>query len=357
MPTNAYVNRVATALPPHEVHSFFLRFAASMLDGDSRQQAVFSRMAEKAGITHRYSCFAPADDPEGATLDADGLFRRGAFPGTTRRMKMYEDAAPLLAQQAVDRLLDGDDAARVTHLIVTTCTGFSAPGIDLELVARCGLQTSVERTIIGFMGCYAAINALKLARHIVRSDDQARVLVVSVEVCTLHLKEATGLEKLLSFCLWGDGCAAALVTAEPHGLLLDSFHAVVAPEGRELMTWSIHDDGFDMVLSGQVPGAIQHTLTERVDDILGGRAVRDVDLWAVHPGGRSVLDAVERALDLDPDALDASRAVLRDSGNMSSATVMFVIGKMLRTARPGLLGCAMAFGPGLTAETMMFRTV
>jgi predicted naringenin-chalcone synthase len=357
MPANVYVNRVATALPPHEVHRFFLRFAASMLDGDPRRQTVFSRMADKAGITHRYSCFAPASDPEGATLDADGLFKRGGFPGTARRMKMYEDAAPKLAQQAVDRLLEGEDATSITHLIVTTCTGFSAPGIDLELAARCGLRTSVERTIIGFMGCYAAINALKLARHIVRSDERARVLVVSVEICTLHLKEATDLEKLLSFCLWGDGCAAALITAEPRGFLLDSFHTLVAPEARELMTWRIHDDGFDMVLSGQVPGAIQQTLAKRIDDILAGRAVRDVDLWAVHPGGRSVLDAVERALDLDPDALDASRAVLRDSGNMSSATVMFVIGKMLQTASPGLIGSAMAFGPGLTAETMMFRTV
>jgi predicted naringenin-chalcone synthase len=356
MSSNAYINRIATAVPPHDVHRFFLRFAASLLANDPRRRSVFSRMADKAGIEHRYSCFEPADDPEGPALDAAGAFKRGSFPGTAKRMEMYESAAPQLAQQAVDRLLQGEDRGRITHLIVTTCTGFVAPGIDLELVARCGLATSVERTIIGFMGCHAAINALKLARHIVRSDANARILVVNVEICTLHLKETAELEKLLSFCLWGDGCAAALVTAEPHGICLDSFYAIVAPEGRELMTWNIHDDGFDMVLSGQVPGAIQETLTKRIGEILKSTAVGDVSLWAVHPGGRSVLDAVERAVDLDPSALAPSREVLRGYGNMSSTTVMFVIEKMLTTGRPGLLGCAMAFGPGLTAETMMFRT-
>ena len=357
MTSDAYLNRLATALPPHDVHRFFLDFAASLLRSDARRRAIFSRMADKAGIEHRYSCFEPADDPEGATLDAEGVFGRGAFPGTGKRMEMFESAAPRLARQAVDRLLQGEDRSRITHLIVTTCTGFSAPGIDLELVVQCGLAKSVERTIIGFMGCYAAISALKLARHIVRSDPEARVLVVNVEICTLHLKETENLEKLLSFCLWGDGCAASLVSAEPHGLLLDGFHAVVAPEGRQLMTWSIHDDGFDMVLSGQVPAAIQEALTMGIAGILKGVPVRDVDLWAVHPGGRSVLDAVERALHLDVQALQPSRDVLRDYGNMSSATVMFVLEKMLKSSRSGSLGCAMAFGPGLTAETMMFRTI
>ena len=357
MPSNAYLNRVATAVPDHEAHQFFLRFAASLLAEDPRRQAIFERMADKSGIERRYSCFKPSADPEGPALDAEGIFRRGAFPGTAKRMEMFEKAAPLLAQQAIDRLLPAHERSRITHLIVTTCTGFSAPGVDLDLVARCGLNTAVERTMIGFMGCYAAITALKLARHIVRADSDARVLIVNIEVCTLHLKHTVKLEKLLSFCLWGDGCAAALVTAEPSGIRLDRFHAIVSPEGRGLMTWDIEDDGFDMFLSGQVPAAIQEILVEHVRDVLQDASVRDVRLWAIHPGGRSVLDAVERALHLSPEALMDSRAVLRDSGNMSSATVMFVIERMLRTAQAGLLGCAMAFGPGLTAETMMFETV
>ena len=355
MQSNAYLNRIATAVPDHEVHQFYLRFGASMLAGHPQRLSVFERMTDLSGIERRYSCFAPADDPKGGAIDRDGTSVRGSFAGTAKRMEMYEAAAPVLAQKAVDQLLANEDRTRITHLIVTSCTGFSAPGIDLELVQRCGLPTSVERTIVGFMGCYAAINALKLSRHIVRSDSKARVLIVNVELCTLHLREATELEKLISFCLWGDGCAASLVTAEPHGVMLESFHAIVTAERRELMSWHIRDDGFDMVLSGQVPGAIRETLRNDSAAILGGRPAGEIDLWAIHPGGRSVLDAVERALKLGPTALAVSRDVLRQNGNMSSATVMFVMAEMLK-APPGLQGCGMAFGPGLTTETMMFRT-
>lgn len=354
MPANAYINRIATAVPDHEVHQFYLRFAASMLAADRRR--IFERMAGLAGIESRFSCFAPALDPEGLSADLAGTFIRGAFPGTAARMAMFGEAAPVLAQKGVDGLRLGDEASRITHLIVTTCTGFSAPGIDLDLIQRCGLPEGVERTMIGFMGCYAAINGLKLARHIVRSDPRAKVLLVNIELCTLHLRETTELEKLLSFCLWGDGCTAALVTAEPPGIELDSFHCIVANERRQLMTWDIRDNGFDMVLSGQVPAAIQEVLQRNQGAVLGGRQPEAIDLWAVHPGGRSVLDAVERALKLEPAALISSREVLRRYGNMSSATVMFVMAEMLK-APSGLLGCGMSFGPGLTAETMLFRTV
>jgi predicted naringenin-chalcone synthase len=353
--SNAYLNRIATAVPDHEVHQFFLRFGASLLADHPQRLSVFERMTDLSGIERRYSCFAPADDPRGGAIDRDGTSVRGSFAGTAKRMEMFEGAAPALAQKAVDTLLADEDRSRITHLIVTTCTGFSAPGIDLELVQRCGLSHAVERTIVGFMGCYAAINALKLSRHIVRSDPQARVLIINIELCTLHLRETTELEKLISFCLWGDGCAASLVTADPHGIQLESFHAVVNTDRRELMSWHIRDDGFDMVLSGQIPGAIRETLRNDGATILGGRPISDIDLWAVHPGGRSVLDAVERALGLDPTALTVSREVLRQNGNMSSATVMFVMAEMLK-APAGLLGCGMAFGPGLTTETMMFRT-
>lgn len=356
MSTQAYVNRISAAVPDHDVHRFSLGFLSSQLKDDARRQAIFNKMAEKSGIEHRFSCYPSANDPNGAVVDEAGLFRRGAFPGTAVRMDLFARAAPGLAQKAVDGLDLGDDAARITHLIVTTCTGFSAPGIDLEIIERCGLNPGIERTIIGFMGCYAAVNALKLARHIVRSTPEARVLTVNVELCTLHVKETTDLERLLTFILWGDGCAAALVTADPVGIALDSFHAIVAPASRDLMTWSVRDDGFDMVLSGAVPAAINDTLATGISDILGNRGLNNVDLWAVHPGGKSVLDAVERALGLDREALRPSREVLRKNGNMSSATVMFVLESMLANRKADQIGCAMAFGPGLTAETMMFHT-
>ena len=207
--------------------------------------------------------------------------------------------------------------------------------------------------MVGFMGCYAAINALKLARHIVRSQPDARVLALNLELCTLHLHETDDLEEMLSFLLFADGCAAALVSADPVGVEIKSFRAALVPGTKELIRWHIRDQGFDMVLSGGVPGAIRTALTDARDDILGG--ANDIELWAVHPGGRTVLDAVEQAFGLAPAALSASRSVLNDYGNMSSGTVMFVLDRIMRDASGGQNGCAMSFGPGLVAETMMFR--
>jgi alpha-pyrone synthase len=337
--TDAFINRIATALPPHDVHEGFLDFGRRMLSSDSRRLALFNRMAERSGIAHRYSYF----EPEGAG-DAAHFYRPGAFPGTGARMKLFERFAPGLACEATERLLAGEDRSRITHLIVTCCTGFFAPGIDLQLVERCGLNSDIERTFVGFMGCYAAINALKLARHIVRSEPGARVLAINLELCTLHLHETTDLEEILSFLLFGDGCAAALISADPTGVRMDSFTAALVPDTAELIRWNIREQGFDMVLSGGVPGAIR-----------SGLARAPIDLWAVHPGGRSVLDAVEGALELPPLALSVSRGVLNDFGNMSSSTVMFVLERLMRDAAPGSSGCAMAFGPGLVAETMRFR--
>ena len=354
--TTAYINRVASAVPPYEVHDVFRRFAQSLLDDDRRAGVLFKRMAGKSGIEHRYSCLVPSNLPEGRSVDAEGFYVRGDFPDTAARMRQFERHAPGLAQAAVDRLQLGPERDRVTHLLITCCTGFSAPGVDLEVIERCKLPTSVERTILGFMGCYAAINALKLARHIVRSEPAARVLIVNLELCTLHLKETTDIEQILSFLLFGDGCAACLVSADPVGTALDSFHAVLLPNTSDLITWNVGKFGFDMVLSGGVPAAIQDGLHDHIDDILGGAPVESIDLWAVHPGGRTVLDAVERGFSLKPADLAPSREVLRRYGNMSSATVMFVIENMMRSNARGQSGCAMAFGPGLIAETMLFRT-
>jgi predicted naringenin-chalcone synthase len=347
----AFINRIATATPPHDVHETFLNFGQQMLHGDNRRLALFNRMAERSGISHRYSFLEPG--ASGAAVDAEGFYRLGAFPDTARRMLKFEACAPALAVEAVERLLKGEDRSRITHVIVTSCTGLSAPGIDLALIERCGLNPEAERTMVGFMGCYAAINALKLARHIVRSEPDARVLAVNLELCTLHLHETAELEEILSFLLFADGCAAALVSAEPVGVEIRSFRSRLVPQTSELIRWHIRQQGFDMVLSGAVPGAIRTALAAARDDILGG--ANDIELWAVHPGGRTVLDAVEQAFGLEAPALSASRGVLNDFGNMSSGTVMFVLDRIMREARAGAEGCAMSFGPGLVAETMKFR--
>jgi alpha-pyrone synthase len=353
--TEAYINRIATAVPPHDVHEAFLRFGRHMLRGDNRRMAVFDRLARRSEISHRYSFLQPALPEEMDNVDADGFYRFGHFPGTAARMRQFEQHASGLAAHAVNKVLAEEERSRVTHLIVTSCTGLSAPGIDLALVGACGLRPDIERSFIGFMGCYAAINALKVARHIVRSEPRARVLTVNLELCTLHLHETTEMEEMLSFLLFGDGCAAALVSADPKGVAIEAFHAALVPQTESLIRWHIRDQGFDMLLSGAVPDAIRGALSEARADILGGCAVSEIDLWAVHPGGRTVLDAVELAFALRPGDLVASRTILNDYGNMSSGTVMFVLDRLMRTGQADAKGCAMAFGPGLVAETMRFR--
>ena len=356
MPT-AFVNRIATATPPNDVHVKFVEYAAGQLAGDPRSARLFRRMSEMGGIEHRYSYLQAPDvlgDDDG--LDVGGFYRRGAFPSTGARMRFFEQAAPPLAKQAVDRLLTPEEQRSITHVIVTSCTGMSAPGIDLQIAKLCNLSKGVERTMIGFMGCYAAMNALKMARHVVRSEPTARVLTINLELCTLHFQESTDLEQILSFYLFADGCAASLVTADEQGVALDRFHSVLAPETEGLITWNVGDSGFDMMLSGRVPNAIRDALCGNSADVLQGVPVDEIDLWAVHPGGKSVLDAVQGALDLPPDALAHSREVLRSYGNMSSPTVMFVLKSVMEAAKPGQKGCAMAFGPGLVAETLAFHT-
>jgi alpha-pyrone synthase len=181
------------------------------------------------------------------------------------------------------------------------------------------------------------------------------VLMINLELCTLHLQETTDLEQVLSFLVFADGCAASLLSGEPTGFALDSFRAVLIPSTRDLITWKIGGLGFDMLLSGQVPSAIGRALEGKGDEIAGTVPGSPLELWAVHPGGKSVLDAVERGLKLPQAALNCSREVLNLYGNMSSATVMFVLERLLAEARPGQSGCAMSFGPGLTAETMLFH--
>ena len=349
--TTAYLNRIATAVPEHDVHDSFFVFAEKML-ADPRLQAVLRRMANRADITHRYSFLDPRVEGQFSSHDAHKFYRLGHFPSTTQRMQLFEQSAPMLMRKVVDRLaLSEDERAGITHVLVTCCTGLYAPGLDFEIIEHLGLSSSVERTMVGFMGCYAAINALKLARHIVRSEPNARVLMLNLELCTLHFQETQDLEQILSFLVFADGAAASLISAREHGLALDSFKAVMVPETRELITWKIRGLGFDMLLSGQVPGELGRALHE--GELM---AERDgIDIWAVHPGGRSILDAVEKGLELPADALAASREILSCFGNMSSATVMFVLEKIMQQASPGQRGCAMSFGPGLTAETMRFH--
>jgi alpha-pyrone synthase len=355
--TTAYINRIATAVPPHDMHGAFLPFAESLLPEGTRRN-LYRRMARLAAIEHRYTFLKPIVTESGTLQDATALFVRGSFPSTARRMKAFQQFAPQLARCALGKLaLTEAERQGVTHVIVTCCTGLYAPGLDYEVVELLQLDPSVERTFIGFMGCYAAINALKAARHIVRSEPDAKVLLLSLELCTLHMQETQDLEQLLAFTVFADGCAAYLVTAQPSGLAIDSFLAVNLPSTDQLITWRIGEQGFDMHLSGQVPGKLRHGLAEAGSRITQGRELSAIDLWAVHPGGRTILDAVEQGLALPAAALADSRHILLNYGNMSSASVLFVLHRLMQRAHPGQIGCAMSFGPGVTAETMLFHAV
>ena len=352
--SHAYLNRLSVATPDHEVHSTFVEFAERMMK-DRRTRLLFQRMAARADIRRRWSTLRPAKAGFNESLDDEGFYASGNFPSTGTRMRKYHNEAPRLAAKAVNQLIAQEASEKITHLIVTSCTGFAAPGVDFEVIRLCNLEYSIERTVIGFMGCNAAINALKLARHIVRSEPNSRVLIVSVELCTLHLQESDRIEQLLSFLLFGDGCAAAIVSADPHGFSLDVFHVELAQDAAKQITWDIGNSGFDMVLSGQVPATIADALRGGSERILAGQTSKEFQMWAVHPGGRSVLDAVEDAFELDEPALAASRGVLQDYGNMSSPTILFVLEAIMRQKPPtGSRGCAMAFGPGLSAECMLF---
>ena len=335
-------------MPPHDVHATFIDWARQQLAG-RREAAVFDRMAARAGIDHRWSVL-----PVSSFADNGGFYRSIEWPGTATRMQVYAQAAPDLACAAIAKLGEQVPLDGITHLVLASCTGFVAPGIDQIIARRLGLAPSVERLLVGFMGCYAAVAALRSARHIARSEPDARVLVVTVELCTLHLQRTAELEPMLAMLQFGDGAAAGLVTAEPGGLLLDRPFSSTLEESHQLIRWDITDTGFAMHLSGEVPNRIAAALVEDAFTGALGCEPAMADAWAVHAGGRSILDAVERSLALAPDALDHSRAVLADKGNMSSATLMFVLQRLL-AGPPVKTGVALAFGPGLAAEGLTFR--
>lgn len=352
--TIAHINAIGTATPDHDIHNAFIAWARARI-ADPRSVKLFDRMAARSGIEHRWSVLPPTAGGGSPVADG-GFYAIDPHPGTGERMALYAAAAPALAIAAIDSLSTQVDIAGISHLIVASCTGFVAPGIDQIIAARLALAPSVERLLVGFMGCYAAVAAMRSARHIVRSDPRARVLVVCVELSTLHLQADTQIEPLLAMLQFGDGAAAALVTADPVGFAIESPFATTLPDSTDLIRWDITDRGFAMHLSGAVPGRIAAALADGdfADAITGGRAPGDLDGWAVHAGGRSILDAVEHALHLPAAALAESRSVLRAFGNMSSATLMFVLARLLAQRVDN--GVALAFGPGLAAEGFGFRS-
>lgn len=351
-PPTPRLNALATAVPGHDIHRAFIDWATPRI-ADERTRAIFTRMAARSGIEHRWSVLPPTPDG-GSPVAPGGFYDVPGLPPTSARMTAYARHAPALAMEAIAALGDALDPARVTHIVVASCTGFVAPGIDQIIARQLGLSPTVERVLIGFMGCYAGVTALRTARHIVRSDPGAVVLLVSVELSTLHLSLADAPEPLLAMLQFSDGAAAGIVSAAPHGLELGEGRSLALGDSEDLIRWDIGDKGFEMTLSGEVPGRLREALAdpEVQRELFGGDGAPA--LLAVHAGGRSVLDAVEHALGADPHALADSRSVLARFGNMSSATILFVLADMMARGARGD-GIAIAFGPGLAAEAIRFR--
>lgn len=319
----------------------------------------------RSGIERRHSVIADFVDANSQELFRHDAAGRPTEPGTEERNRCFIRHASTMVVEVARRALanvQGIQAADITHVITVSCTGFYNPGPDLQIVEGLGLRGSVERYNLGFMGCYAAFPALRMAEQFCAARPDAVVLVVCVELCSLHMHPSPDADSLLANALFADGVAAAVVSARaPTGgvptLALDSFFSALAPEGGKDMAWDIGNKGFNIVLSSYVPDILGAKTRPILEDLFarGAMKVSDVDLWAIHPGGRAILDRVEEALALRPEQTAASRETLRDFGNMSSATILFVLKNLLSSGETmERRVCAMAFGPGLTIETGMF---
>ncbi len=334
---------LGTALPPA---GFDQREALELVErlapppeGRARQQRAVFR---QAGVRERRSAIVPE---VGDT-------------STARRMELYaEHARPLARDAARAALVDADlEAQQITHLVTVSCTGFGAPGVDRDLIDDLGLSSDVARTHIGFMGCHAALNALRVARAFAAESPAAHVLVCAVELCTLHVQHTWHVDDVVGHALFADGAAAAVIGAGGPGPALAASGGHIFPGSRDAMSWSISDTGFRMTLSARVPDLIASGLRHWCDDWLAQHALQRADIagWAVHPGGPRILTATRDALDLRPDDLAASHDILMRHGNMSSPTLLFVLRRFLDEQRPRPW-VALGFGPGLAVEASLFR--
>lgn len=358
-----YLRHIETCVPETSYRQEYIEARMQAGARTDRQRRLMRQVYRHAGIDKRHSVIRDFMQPAPRELyrvDADGQIDD---PRTGERNACFvKHARPMAVQLARRALAACPDisAADVTHVITVSCTGFANPGLDYFIVRELGLAPDVQRYQLGFMGCYAAIPALRMAAQFCAATPRAVVLVVCVELCTLHLHPRGGPDDMLANALFADGAAGTLVTARPppagvRALGLGEFASALVPEGEGDMAWSIGDHGFDIVLSSYVPRIIGGVIHQLVDPLLARHrmAAADVKFWAVHPGGRAILDKVEQGLALAPAQLAASRAVLRAYGNMSSATVLFVLRELWDQpdAATGDRVVAMAFGPGLTVES------
>jgi predicted naringenin-chalcone synthase len=351
--TTSAILGIGTASPPFITQELSLEIAKNLTKPTPEQFVWMKRVFLRSGIESRGSVL---------TKDYADFYPPDSDPTTATRMARYALEAPPLAGAAAEQALAESalppDA--ITHLITVSCTGFFAPGLDVSLIKQLGLSPNVRRQHLGFMGCHGAFNALAAARDAVRSDADAKVLVCSVELCSLHFAYGFDPGKLIANALFADGAAAVVIGAPTAGSStawqLEDTASMLCADSADAMTWAIGDHGFAMTLSPSVPDLIRQNLRAWCENWLANHDLRisDIASWAIHPGGPRILTAVAEALELDASVLRYSKEVLAKQGNMSSATVLFILQKMaLQNAQGPCV--AIGLGPGLMAEGMLLK--
>ncbi len=355
----ANIISIATALPDHcHRQEDILQFMQQAYNLDATDKRKLAFLYRHSGIEKRYSVLQdfslPAQQWQFINVESNETTPLDI------RMKLYKQHALPLSVKAAERCLSKlKDPVRVTHLITVSCTGMSAPGLDLELVEALQLSPNIFRTSVNFMGCYAGVHALKLGKLICDGDKHAHVLIVSTELCTLHFQQDYTADNAASSLLFADGSAAILMSNEDSReaiVSIDHFHSAIATKGKQDMAWEISSKGFLMTLSGYIPQLIEHDISSLVEDALAVSHIskEDIGYWCIHPGGKRIIDTIQKQLELPDEAVQYSRDVLSNYGNISSATIFFVLKEICRKAketgnRAPALG--VAFGPGLTMET------
>ncbi len=349
---------IATAVPKfcHKQDDIlFYMSQAYQLDDTEKRKLKF--MYHQSGIEQRYSVlpdFSSNSSAKSFYSNDDKKIERSLED----RLKIYDESSLALSIEAIQKCITGFISEKeITHLITVSCTGMTAPGLDIKLIEELGLNKNIFRTSVNFMGCYAAIHALKLADMIAQGDTHANIVIVAVELCTLHFQSTMNEDNLGSSLLFADGCAAVLLSNNihrGHKIRIDGFYSQIAIEGKADMAWELGSNGFQMKLSGYIPQLIEADIESLLSGALKERGIQkeEVNHWCIHPGGKRILDSIQRKLNLSPHLLDQSRAVLSKYGNMSSPTVLFVLKNLLENnyqSNENIL--AMAFGPGLTMET------
>lgn len=353
---------ISTAVPEHKYSQPELtEYLQQYIKGTELEERKRRLLSGNSGIKTRYSVL-PDFQKE---YKLKRLFSEAEAPGIEERMECYHPAALQLSLEAINPILAHTDRSQITHLITVSCTGMSAPGLDIELVNALGLPSTVNRTSVNFMGCYAAMHALKQADYICRAEADATVLIVCVELCSLHFQAEDHLDNLAANLIFSDGAAAALIVSDQvaaknkiKGFHIDTFHSGLAYQGNKDMTWSLSGKGFLMNLSAYIPQLVEQGMKRLFDEAVAKMSIERNDLthWAIHPGGRKVLEVVQKELSLKDEDLQSSYKVLSEYGNMSSPTILFVLKDIWENRveqQQAERTFAVAFGPGITMESVL----